>query len=126
MDVVLEVRPSFEPGFAIRVRLPDVGRETGELRYESAPRGPSDGGGPHRRTLTASEAARIIQMIEEANMPLAPPLAAGLDGTTVTLSIERGMNAASYTWWNEVPAQWEAAGALARALAGLAGVRRGG
>ena len=54
-----------------------------------------------------AKAQELITQLEQATIPLCPPFAMGLDGTTVAVKITRGFNSAEYTWWEEQPEQWE-------------------
>lgn len=54
-----------------------------------------------------AKAQELIAQLEQAAIPLCPPFAMGLDGTTVAVKITRGFNSAEYTWWEEQPEQWE-------------------
>ncbi|MBU8920581.1 MAG: hypothetical protein KOO63_01860 [Bacteroidales bacterium] len=54
-----------------------------------------------------TKAQELIAQLELAPVPLCPPFAMGLDGTTVAIKITRGFNSAEYTFWEEQPEQWE-------------------
>lgn len=124
MELVLKVDPSFEPSLTIRVRLPDSAEEIGKLHAEGGNRCFVDADIPLiSRELEPDETAGIRRLVDQAKVSLAPPLADGLDGTTVTLEIDQGMNSAAYTWWNEAPEGWEAVQILAQELATLAGMK---
>ncbi|MEJ2381426.1 MAG: hypothetical protein P8076_09625 [Gammaproteobacteria bacterium] len=123
MELILKVDPSFEPSLTIRVRLPDSAEEIGKLYAEGGNHSFTDVDVPRiTRVLESGEIARIRRLVDQAKVSLAPPLADGLDGTTVTLEIDHGMNAATYTWWNEAPEGWEPVRELAQELATLAGM----
>jgi hypothetical protein len=56
--------------------------------------------------------------------PLATPsnLPCGLDGTTFTLTVGRGVDAVEYSWWSRPPAEWECLREIVRLLIAVAGV----
>ena len=76
----------------------------------------------HGRALTSDEAGRLVRTLSEATVKPLSPHAIGRGGTFFMLKIERGFNTATFTWWNTLPAAWEA---LNETVRQLTGARRG-
>ena len=57
-------------------------------------------------TLKEDENREIISLMKNIPITAFPEFAMGLDGTTISITIENGMNRASYRWWEEPPEEW--------------------
>ena len=124
------VSPSFDGELCLQL-FEEEGRNTSSfiLRYEkSAP--PVDW--PEvlkqrdnlcetwEREVSFLKVEEIQESLRNAHIAPLPSYAAGLDGTTYTLSVINGINEARYRWWGDVPNEWKALGEIAEKLLQMA------
>lgn len=60
-----------------------------------------------KKIIDKSVAEKFINDIKKLKIPIWPEWAMGLDGTTITVTIEQGFNSTSFKWWESLPKQWK-------------------
>ena len=120
--IELRVAPSFEEGFVICIsgatRPKDddcfVWSERGQSsKLRSTDELCSDA--PLR--ISRSEGSAIYEALRQVSVAAAPPLVAGLDGTTYTLEVKAFFNAVTYRWWQHLPSGWAGLSPIVEQLA---------
>lgn len=104
MEAIVELTVAESFGQELRVRICEQPGEDScryEVRADTQTRGQKDQ--PRRYAIEADHIQHWLDTLEQARVPAAPPSFGGCDGTIYTLSLRRGMNAASYTWWLSLP-----------------------
>lgn len=98
----LNVGESFGPQVRERIcEWPDEDPCRYELRAEISAKGKKQK--QRRYAVQAAYIQHQLALLERARVPASPPLSCGLDGATYELSLWRGMNSVSYTWWLSPP-----------------------
>jgi len=65
-------------------------------------------GPPIQKTpINSTLAEAFLIDLKETTIGLCPSEAMGLDGVTTTVEVTRGFNKATFTWWCDLPKQWE-------------------
>ena len=59
------------------------------------------------REISSLKVKRAFDEFMKTPVSICPEPVMGLDGTTTTIEIERGLNRVSYTWWEELPKEWK-------------------
>ena len=80
----------------------------------------------HGRDLTDDETGRLLKLLAEATIKPLSSHAVGRGGTFYMLKIERGFNAATFTWWNSLPAAWRALSEMVERLVDYGAVENTG
>ena len=62
--------------------------------------------GPLEWVIGGEVAQSFLAKLREVSVTVCPDFAMGLDGKTVTLSIENGFNRVEFRWWLTMPEQW--------------------
>ncbi|MBU8872058.1 MAG: hypothetical protein KOO60_14415 [Gemmatimonadales bacterium] len=57
--------------------------------------------------VDSDQVEQLFKELEQAQISIAPEFVAGVDGSTTTVKITRGFNLAEFTWWEDLPDQWE-------------------
>jgi hypothetical protein len=70
-----------------------------------------------QRLLSPRHITAIAQLLDTGAVPVLPSAGMlGLDGTTFTLEIAVGSNSTRFSWWVELPTEWEVIGEIAELL----------
>lgn len=73
-------------------------------------------GQPHIIPVTHAEAQALFACCHELVIKAVPEPAIGCDGTTFYLVVESGFHSVRYTWWGELPEEWQALESITNAL----------
>ena len=63
-------------------------------------------------TLTNEESERLLDLVGQINVSAPWKGQMGFDGMTSTLTLQGEMSHMTYSWWGDVPAEWQSAGAV--------------
>lgn len=111
MIIEVTVAPSFE-GHTEYV-LEEIIQGAGERKYrltKTQSQGMDLGASPPPPVLREMEAALLepeLTILLELPVGICPEGPLGLDGTTTTVRIERGMNSVEFSWWEDPPEEWK-------------------
>ncbi|MGH9893041.1 MAG: hypothetical protein ACREA0_13825 [bacterium] len=119
-----EARPSFEPQLVLRLVRRDGKPFSYALICKTGGYGPQVGSWEIPLEKEATES--LITELAAIRLPLIAESAIGLDGTTYSLTITRGFNQVSLSWWGSPPGAWKSMGPLLERLVSLAGPRATG
>lgn len=75
-----------------------------------------------RRPLAPETLDELRRLLPTGDLPRPSHVGLGLDGTTFTLTIGRGVDAVEYSWWVRAPREWDRLRQIVRLLVAAAGV----
>jgi len=126
----LSIAPSFDDGFLLTlVENRGKDKSTYVLSYEEVERqyaAVSKTVGQHFKLseeikLTNQDAERILQILKQASISVAPEYKLGVDGIGYELIVSSGLNEAHYKWWETIPKGWETLAEISHAMLRIVG-----
>lgn len=65
-----------------------------------------------KKTITQMQYEKLINLVNDTQLPLQIDNRAGLDGNTYTFSLKNYFFSISYTWWSDMPESWQTLAAI--------------
>ncbi|HEV8369283.1 MAG TPA: hypothetical protein VGQ39_15115 [Pyrinomonadaceae bacterium] len=123
----LSIAPSFDDGLLLTL-MENRGKDksTYVLKYEEVER-QSTAGSEAVFTLseeikvTNQDAERILQILKQASISVAPEYKLSVDGISYELIVSSGLNEAHYKWWETIPKGWETLAEISHAMLRIVG-----
>jgi hypothetical protein len=72
------------------------------------------------RTVSAQAVLAILETLNQAAIPIVPPLTGGFDGVSYRLALRHIESVATYEWWLDCPLSWRPLELAWRAFIALA------